>query len=322
MQGFAGLARVSFEHCHELLRSHQLSGETRLAMELWLELGSVATHDLVDVAIACDQAHIAGVSLSDHLVWPSELHSAYPYSEDGSIMWEASAPWPDAWVAIAAMASATRRLRFATGVFVGPLREPLSLAKAVSTAAILSNDRLVCGLGVGWLKEEFDAVGSDFMNRGSRLDELVIILRQLWTGESVEHSGRHYSFAPVRMIPAPKAPIPIWIGGNSSAARRRAVGQEGWICAYRNIEQATSDLRAVRALRAAHPLHGERFATAVVGPIRRAETLRRLEDEGFDAVIVPIAMLAKGGRLADWRDAVNDAARLAVEAGLRPQPRP
>jgi probable F420-dependent oxidoreductase len=285
-------------------------------MELWLGLASVGTADLVAVATACERAGITGVSMSDHLVLPEHVESPYPYSDDGSIVWEPKAPWPDSWVAIGAMAAATSTLRFGTGVFVGPLREPINLAKAASTAAVISGDRVICGLGAGWMKEEFDAVGLDFATRGARLDELTTILRRLWTGELVEHSGENYTFGPVQMIPAPSAPIPIWIGGNTPAAMRRAVAQDGWICAYRNVDQAAVDLGKIRALEQTRTTGSRALSTAIVGLIRRAETLRRLADEGYDAAIVPLAMLTRGRGRADWIQAVSAAAQLAVDAGI------
>jgi probable F420-dependent oxidoreductase len=239
-------------------------------MELWLGLASVGAADLVAVAAACERAGITGVSMSDHLVLPKHVESPYPYSDDGSMVWEPKAPWPDSWVAIGAMAAATSTLRFGTGVFVGPLREPINLAKAASTAAVISGDRVICGLGAGWMREEFDAVGLDFATRGARLDELTTILRRLWTGELVEHSGKHYQFGPVQMIPAPSAPIPIWIGGNTPAAMRRAVAQDGWICAYRNVDQAAVDLGKIRALEETLTSGSRALSTAIVGLIRRA----------------------------------------------------
>ncbi|HUZ10260.1 MAG TPA: TIGR03619 family F420-dependent LLM class oxidoreductase [Acidimicrobiales bacterium] len=285
-------------------------------MELWLGLSFVDAPDLVDVAQACEAAGIAGVSMPDHLVLPARVDSSYPYSDDGTVVWEPSTPWPDSWVAIGAMAGATTRLRLGTGVFVGPLRQPIVLAKAVSTAAALSHDRVVCGLGAGWMREEFEAVGEDFASRGRRLDELTVVLRRLWTGGMVEHSGPYYRFGPVQMVPAPAVPIPIWIGGNSPAAMRRAVSQDGWICAYHDVDQAIADLHTVLDLRRTTPAPGTAFATAVVGPVRQPAVLHRLADAGYDAVIVPIAMLTKGRRRADWLEATASAARLVVDAGI------
>jgi probable F420-dependent oxidoreductase len=284
-------------------------------MDLWLGLSCVNAADLVAVAVACEEAGVAGVSMSDHLVLPGRLESSYPYSRDGSVVWGASTPWPDSWVGIAAMAAATSRLRFGTGVFVGPLREPINLAKAISTAAVISQGRLVCGLGAGWMKEEFDAVGMDFATRGSRLDEMISVLTKLWTGEMVAHAGAHYRFGPVQMVPRPTSPIPIWIGGNTPAAMRRAVSHDGWICAYRNLDQAAADRGAVRALEGTAPARVTPLATAAVGPIRSPDTLHRLAHAGFDVAIVPIAMLTGGRQRSDWLDAVTVAARLAADAG-------
>ena len=285
-------------------------------MELWLGLSFVDAPDLVPVAQACEAAGIAGVSMPDHLVLPGHVDSAYPYSDDGTVVWEPSTPWPDSWVAIGAMAGATSRIRLGTGVFVGTLRHPIALAKSVSTAASLSHGRVVCGLGAGWMREEFEAVGEDFASRGPRLDELTVVLRKLWTGRMVEHSGAHYRFGPVQMVPAPAAPIPIWIGGNSPAAMRRAAAQDGWICAYHDPDQAVGALDAVLGLREDAGNPGAPFSTAVVGPIRKPAVLRRLADAGYDAVVVPIAMLTRGRGLPDWLDAVGAASRLLIDADL------
>jgi len=285
-------------------------------MELWLGLGYVDTADLVRVAVACEQAGVAGVSMSDHLVRPGRLDSAYPYSRDGSIVWEPETHWPDSWVAIGAMAAATTTLRFGTGVFVAPLREPVALAKAVSTAAEISGGRVVCGLGSGWMREEFDVVGQDFDSRGRRLDEITEILRKLWSGEIVEHSGPHYRFPPVQMVPAPAVPIPIWIGGNTPAAMRRAARHDGWIGAFGGLEQARSDLQAFRRVEAERPGPTSPVGAATVGPMRRPEVLRGLADAGFDAAIVPIPMLTRGRGVDAWLEAIERAAALAQEAGL------
>jgi alkanesulfonate monooxygenase SsuD/methylene tetrahydromethanopterin reductase-like flavin-dependent oxidoreductase (luciferase family) len=214
------------------------------------------------------------------------------------------------------MAAATSRLRLGTGVFVGPLRQPIALAKAVSTAAVLSHDRVVCGLGAGWMREEFDAAGEDFHTRGQRLDEITSILRQLWTGDMVEHTGPYYTFGPVQMLPAPVSPIPIWIGGNAPAAKGRAVGHDGWIGAFHDVDQAVADLDDVTSRLRSVERDGVPFGTATVGPIRRPPVLRRLAEAGYGAVIVPLAVLTRARDLAGWRAAIRTAVQLADEAGI------
>ena len=135
--------------------------------------------------------------------------------------WQPDAPWPDCWVAIAAMAQATERLRFGTSVYIGPLRDVVSLAKAVGTAAALAPGRIMCGLGAGWLREEFDAVGQDFESRGKRMDEMIEVLPLLWSGADIDFHGEHVHLPLLRMRP-PAGPVPILIGGNTGPALRRA----------------------------------------------------------------------------------------------------
>jgi alkanesulfonate monooxygenase SsuD/methylene tetrahydromethanopterin reductase-like flavin-dependent oxidoreductase (luciferase family) len=100
------------------------------------------------------------------------------------------------------MAQFTQRRRFTTSVFVAPLRDVFSLAKSVGTAAGFCRGRLSCGFGAGWLRAEFDIVGQDFAGRGPRMDEMLDVLRLLWSGEVVEYHGAHIDFGPLRMCPA------------------------------------------------------------------------------------------------------------------------
>ena len=279
-----------------------------IRMDLWIDLSMVATSDLAEVAIAAESSGLTGVSVSDHLVIPETVSSRYPYSGDGRIDWAGSAPWPDSWVAISAMATVTTTLRFMTGVYVAPLREPVSLARAVATASVIANDRLACGFGAGWMQEEFAVVGGEFTNRGGRLDEIIEILRKLWTGETVGHSGEFYQFAPVRMIPAPARRIAIWCGGNSGPAMRRAVANDGWIGAFQDASQATADLNAALQMRSASADAEDAFHTAAVGPITGAEDIRRLSEAGYHAAVVPLAIMRSKGR--SWTDAVEAAASL------------
>ena len=112
---------------------------------------------LCDLARAADEAGWDGLVVSDHVVHPEKIATPYPYTKDGAPRWQAPAPWPDPWVAIGAMAAVTRRVRFLTGIYVLPMRNPFNVAKAVGTAAVLSGDRVTLGVGVGWMREEFAA---------------------------------------------------------------------------------------------------------------------------------------------------------------------
>src|SRR5262245_65156518 len=113
------------------------------------------------------------------------------------------------------MAQVAKRLLFSTSVYLPCLRHPLHVAKSVATASVLTGGRVALGIGVGWVREEFEVLGRSFAARGALLEEGVEVMRRVWAGGMVEHWGRHYSFGPLAMEPRPVAPIPIWIGGRS-----------------------------------------------------------------------------------------------------------
>jgi probable F420-dependent oxidoreductase len=170
------------------------------------------------------------MSFSDHVVNPQSITTPYPYTADGSRRWPPYTDWPDPWVMIGALATITERLRFTNNIFVLPMRNPFLVAKAISTAAIVSNNRVTPAIGVGWSGDEFALMNTDFKTRGKRTDEMLEILRLLWTGEMVQYAGEYYQFDSLEMNPAPTDYIPIWIGGISEAAMRRAARLgDGWV---------------------------------------------------------------------------------------------
>jgi probable F420-dependent oxidoreductase len=226
----------------------------------WINALLVPAAQLVPLAQAADRLGYAGIALADHAVMPERIESAYP---GGTMPWNDATDWPDPWVQIGAMASVTTRLRFATNVYVLPARHPLVTAKAVATAAALSADRVVLGVGVGWMAEEFEALGADFSNRGARTDEIIALLRALWRGETVEHHGSFYDVPRLRLRPAPGAPVPVWIGGESPAALRRAARLgDGWISG-RSAETAAGQIPLLQQLRHDAGRQAEAFDIAV-----------------------------------------------------------
>jgi probable F420-dependent oxidoreductase len=188
--------------------------------------------DVVDLAIASDELGYSGLMISDHIFNARELKSRYTYStaEDGSPFWEKDTEWPDPMCLISGLATVTRNLLFTTGVYIAPARDLVTVAKSVGTAAVLSSGRVRLGVGVGWCEEEFEATGQEFSNRGKRLDEMIVALRALWHDGWVEHHGEYYDIPACRILPAPSEPVPIFGGGGSPAALRRAATLcDGWI---------------------------------------------------------------------------------------------
>ncbi len=127
------------------------------------------------------------------------------------------------------MAAVTTTLHFTTNIFIAPARNPFLVAKSVGTAAVISRDRVALGLAAGWMREEFDLLGQDYTNRGKRLDEMIAVLRTLMRPGMQEFHGSYYDFDPVQLSPAPEKPVPIWVGGHSEPALRRAAKADGWI---------------------------------------------------------------------------------------------
>jgi probable F420-dependent oxidoreductase len=209
------------------------------------------TRQAVPLAQASDALGYGGIYISDHLFNPRSLESRYTYStrEDGAPGWESETPWPDPMCVISALSSVTEDLLFTTGVYIAPARDLITVAKSVGTAAVLSDNRVRLGVGVGWCKEEFDQTGQDFSTRGKRLDEMIVALRSLWQGGWVEHHGTYYDVPECQMEPAPTAPIPIIGGGHSPAALRRTAALcDGWIAAGAySEEEAWAHLGELRA---------------------------------------------------------------------------
>lgn len=243
--------------------------------------------ELPALAMSADASGWDAIALSDHVIHPDQPKTLYPYTPDGSLRWPPFTPWPDPWVAIGAMSSVTKRLRFLTNIFVLPMRNPFLVAKAVGTAAVMSGDRVSLGVGVGWMRDEFELLGQDFHTRGRRTDEMIEVLRKLWSGQMVEHRGEFYAFDRLEMSPAPTEAIPIYFGGFSEAALRRVARLgDGWISDI----HSTEELRAICAKLAryrAEACRGSAPLTVIASAndAFNVDGYRRLEDVGVTHLI-------------------------------------
>ncbi len=159
----------------------------------------------------------------EHVIFPDGYESEYPYSPTGKMPAAPSTPIPDPLIWLAYLASATTTLRLATGILILPQRNPLVLAKEVATLDMLSGGRVELGVGVGWLKEEFEALGVPWEQRGRRTDEYIEAMRVLWSRDHASYSGSFANFHNVSSNPKPaQSSVPIVIGGHSRAAAERA----------------------------------------------------------------------------------------------------
>jgi probable F420-dependent oxidoreductase len=249
----------------------------------------VGVQESLAIARKAEELGLDGVVVADHLFMPDIKPGEYPYSSDGDPPFPLDAPWPDVWSLCSAIAAVTDQIEILTCVYILPLRHPLIVARAAGTAAILSEGRLTVGVGVGWLKEEFDALDVDFSSRGSIADEAIEALRALWGEGPVTFAGRHFSFGPLYLEPAPTFRIPIAIGGTSEAALRRAVRLgDGYIVPHMSDPDAMfMTLRRLGQRLAKRGRAKDDFRTCVVCTARDSvEELCRFAAAGADVLFV------------------------------------
>jgi probable F420-dependent oxidoreductase len=195
-------------------------------MKFGLSFASSAAYDADTSLELCRKAESLGfdsVWAAEHVVRPTRIESAYPYTADGVMPGETDSPIPDPLIWLAYVASEVPAMKLGTCILILPQRNPLILAKELGTLDHLSGGRVELGIGVGWMKEEFDALGVEWSHRGARTNEYIEALRTLWSGPEVEFHGRFVDFPKVTVNPRPpNGSIPIIVGGDSPAAVRRA----------------------------------------------------------------------------------------------------
>jgi probable F420-dependent oxidoreductase len=209
------------------------------------------------VATAADRAGFVTLWLGEHVVMVDESASRYPYSDDGKIAVPSTADWVDPMIGLSFAAAATSRIGIGTGVLLLPEHNPVVVAKQAATLDKFSGGRLTLGIGVGWSREEFDALGVPFERRGARTKEYVDAMRTLWRDDVASFEGEFVHFDSVRVNPKPPRDrrIPIVLGGNSDIALRRvAAWADGWYGL--GLESVDAVAERVAFLRAQCAEHG------------------------------------------------------------------
>jgi probable F420-dependent oxidoreductase len=201
---------------------------------------------LTSLAQCAEECGYSSIALPDSLFFSEKVSADYPYTPDGSRMWNPETPWVDPFVAAAAMGAVTSRIHFYTQVLKLGSRNPLLLARQVGSIANMTGNRFGLGVGLGWSPEEFEWCGAPFANRGRRADEMIDILKLVLGGGMVEYHGDFFDFDRLQMSPAPSAPVPFYVGGHTAAALKRAarVG-DGWTSAmikFADLQSVISQL--------------------------------------------------------------------------------
>jgi len=289
-------------------------------MKFGLSLVGLRPRWYAAVARQAEENGFESVWLAEHLVLPATMPATYLYSESGLPPIQPDTPMYDPWVMLAGVAAVTERIRLGTNVYVLPLRHPLVTARSVVTLDRFSGGRVTLGAGVGWLDTEYAAAGVPFAERGRRMDEIIPLLRSLWTSsEPVAHAGRYYAFEPVRFAPRSlqKPCIPIELGGTTPPALRRAgrLG-DGWI----ELGSATADelvarVATVREARAAAGRSDSPFEiTSGFG--QDADTVAAADAVGVTRTLAHVPGAVASSTLDDVLDWLDDYATTVMDRVL------
>lgn len=256
-------------------------------MQFVLSTFATPTTHVAELAVAAEQAGWSMLTLSEHIVNFATLKTPYPYTADGSRRWPEFTEFPDQFIVIAAAAALTKRLRFTTNAFVLPMRNPFLAAKALATLSVLSGNRVCPSIGVGWSREEFELMQQDFSTRGKRCDEMIEVMRLLWSGEYVEYHGQYYSFDRLEMNPRPAGYIPLWIGGISEAALRRVARLgDGWLTDLQPAADIVASIEKIRAWRRELGRDPKFDVMSTPADVFDVDGYRRLEEQGVTHIIM------------------------------------
>jgi probable F420-dependent oxidoreductase len=244
---------------------------------------------LPELAKTAEECGYASIALPDSLFYSEEVSANYPYTPDGSRFWNEETPWVDPFVAAAAMGAVTSRIRFYTQVLKLNPRNPVLLARQIGSVAVMTGNRFGLGVGLGWSPEESEWCGGHFDHRGARADEAIEVITLILGGGMVSYRGKYYEFGKLRMSPAPSEPVPVYVGGHTDAALRRAarVG-DGWTSAMIRFDDLRDVIARLRELRAGYDRTGPFEIQAVCVDRFGLDGYRQQAELGVtDAIVVP-----------------------------------
>ncbi|WP_326546274.1 TIGR03619 family F420-dependent LLM class oxidoreductase [Mycolicibacterium sp. ND9-15] len=284
-------------------------------MKFYVSLAFLDTQQVVEIATAADDLGYEGLAIPDHVVNLETLRTPYPYTKDGRRRWEAFTDWPDPWVLIGGLALVTSRARFVTTVYLPAMRDPYSAAKSIGTAAVLAGGRLELGIGVGWCEEEFTLIGQQFARRGKRTDEMLELMKDLWKPGWTEFRGEFYQTPRLEMEPTPP-PIPVYVGGLSDIALRRAARHNGWIGDLITTDRALERVAKLRELRAENGLGMDGFE--ILTPLTDAFTAEHFDRAAAGGVtgIITMPWMFYAGPQASLTEKIDGMKRFRKDLGL------
>jgi probable F420-dependent oxidoreductase len=259
-------------------------------MRFGFHLFMVDPAEFLDIARTADEWGWDSLQVADAPFFPEVTSVPYPYTPDGKRFWPLDVPVLDPWVAITAMAVVTKHIRFLPSVLRLAIRQPLLEAKSLCSVAAISNDRVALGVGLAWMPEEFKWLNQDMKTRGARQNEAIQVIRLIMGGGMVEFHGKYIDFDRLTMAPVPKKRIPIYVGGTTKPALKRAARfGDGWLGIIHPMAEIKGLVVELNALRREFGREKEPFDIMLHCPdAQTADDIRRLEDMGVtDLQVTP-----------------------------------
>jgi probable F420-dependent oxidoreductase len=253
---------------------------------------------MVELAQAAEGAGFESVWTFEHAIVPVDYQSKYPYHDSGKMGAAPETAFVDPLIALTAVAATTKTIRLGTGVNIVSQVNPLMLAKQCASLDFISGGRFMLGAGIGWLKEEFAAMGTPFERRGARFDDYIAAMKKIWSGDVVEHQSEFISWSGFKSYPLPvqRPGVPIVMGGDTGKIFERiAKYGDGWFIPAATPERLPdqlSDLKA--ACNAVGRDFGEIELTTLWNPKHGEDSLKDLEDLGISRAVVMTAVLEGG----------------------------
>jgi probable F420-dependent oxidoreductase len=258
-----------------------------------VNVGVASAEKMIAVAKKAESAGVESVWTFEHVIVPNEYESKYPYSPNGKMGTTPETNFIDPLIALAVIAANTTSLRLGTGINILPQTSPLLLAKQAASLDMISGGRFMLGVGIGWLEEEFLAMGTPFERRGARFDDYIAAMKQVWTGETVEHQSDFLNWTGFKSYPVPsqKPHLPVHIGGTKGKAFERVAKYgDGWF----SPTMAPDDIKpGLDQLKAACAAEGRDISEIEVSSMwlfndDAYDNLKRFEDLGVSRLICPL----------------------------------
>ncbi len=261
-----------------------------------VNMGVENVDQMIAIAQKAESVGIESVWTFEHVIVPVDYESKYPYNSSGKMGAPPETNMIDPLIALTAIAANTSTLRLATGVNILPQTNPLYLAKQAASLDFVSGGRFMLGIGIGWLREEFDALGVSFERRGARFDDYIEAMKKVWAGDVVEHKSDFLHWSGFKSYPVPiqKPGVPCIIGGSKGKVFDRiAKHGDGWYAPAQNADDLESLLKPLddACARAGRDRSTVEISTMWIPAMEGIDVVKRYEDLGVSRLVVPVPAL-------------------------------